>query len=337
MTDAPHIPVLLDEVLGALRLGDAPARVIDGTFGAGGYTRAILAAHPGNQVLAIDRDPTAIAAGQALVEREAGRLVLVQGRFGDLDTLARDHGFAEADGVVLDIGVSSMQLDQAERGFSFRFEGPLDMRMERAGESAADLVNEASEAALADVIYHYGEERRARAVARALIEARRRGRIETTAALAEIVAGVVRAEPGSGIHPATRTFQALRIAVNDELGELQRALHAAERTLRPGGRLAVVTFHSLEDRIAKQFFSARSGRAVAASHLPMAAQPAPRSFALATKGPVAAGEAECRANPRARSAKLRAGERTDAPPPPPLTALEALASLPEPQTRGGRR
>ncbi|MGX7703647.1 16S rRNA (cytosine(1402)-N(4))-methyltransferase RsmH [Methylobacterium sp. Gmos1] len=335
---APHIPVLLDEVLAALRLGSGPARIIDGTFGAGGYTRAILAADPENRVLAIDRDPTAIAAGQALVGEQAGRLTLVQGRFGDLDALAREHGFAEADGVVLDIGVSSMQLDQAERGFSFRFDGPLDMRMERAGESAADLVNEASEAALADVIYHYGEERRARAVARALIEARRRGRIETTAALAEIVAGVVRAEPGSGIHPATRTFQALRIAVNDELGELQRALHAAERTLRPGGRLAVVTFHSLEDRIVKQFFSARSGRAVAASrHLPMASQPAPRSFTLSTKGPVAAGEAECRANPRARSAKLRAGERTDAAPPPPLTALEALASLPETQTRGGRR
>ncbi len=334
----PHIPVLLNEVLTALRLGSGPACVIDGTFGAGGYTKAILAADPRNRVLAIDRDPTAIAAGQALVEAEAGRLVLVQGRFGDLDAIARDHGFTHADGVVLDIGVSSMQLDQAERGFSFRHDGPLDMRMERAGESAADLVNEASEAALADVIYHYGEERRARAVARALIEARRRGRIETTAALAEVVAGVVRPEPGSGIHPATRTFQALRIAVNDELGELQRALHAAEHTLRPGGRLAVVTFHSLEDRIVKQFFSARSGRAVTASrHLPMAAQPAPRSFTLATKGPVAAGDAECRANPRARSAKLRAGERTDAAPPPPLTALEALASLPETQTRGGRR
>ncbi|GJD49654.1 Ribosomal RNA small subunit methyltransferase H [Methylobacterium crusticola] len=333
---APHVPVLLDEVATALRLGEGPATLIDATFGAGGYTRMMLAAHPENRVLGIDRDPSAIAAGQALAEDSAGRLALAQGRFGELDALARDRGHAAVDGVVLDVGVSSMQLDRPERGFSFRHDGPLDMRMEAAGASAADLVNESSEAALADIVYHYGEERRARAVARAILEARRRARIETTGALAEIVAGVVRAEPGSGIHPATRTFQALRIAVNDELGELQRALHAAERILRPGGRLAVVSFHSLEDRIVKQFLSTRSGRAVAASrHLPMAAQPAPRSFALVTKGPVGPSEAECRRNPRARSAKLRAGERTAAPVPEPLAALAVLAALPATRERGG--
>lgn len=334
---ASHIPVLLDEVAAALRLGEVAGVFVDGTFGAGGYTRAILDADPQNRVIAIDRDPTAIAAGRALAGAMDGRLVLVEGRFGDLDALAADRGCPAVDAVVLDVGVSSMQLDRAERGFSFRHDGPLDMRMGAEGPSAADLVNEASEAELADIIYLYGEERRARAVARAILEARRRAPITRTAALADLVAGVVRAEPGSGIHPATRTFQALRIAVNDELGELQRALHAAERILRPGGRLVVVTFHSLEDRIVKQFLSARSGRAVSASrHVPMAAKPVPRSFTLVTKGPVGPGEAEAVRNPRARSAKLRAGERTDAPVPEPLASLEALAALPS-RDRGGRR
>ena len=226
-----------------------------------------------------------------------------------------------------------MQLDEAERGFSFRRDGPLDMRMERDGDSAADLVNRASEAELADVFFHFGEERRARAVARAVIERRRKGRIETTGELAELVAGLVRAEPG-GIHPATRVFQGLRIAVNDELGELVRALHAAERVLRPGGRLAVVTFHSLEDRIVKQFLAVRTGRAPGLSrHLPRG-EAAAASFVAVTKGPVAASEAEAARNPRARSAKLRAAERTEAPPQEPLTALEALASLPD---KGARR
>ncbi|WP_298960408.1 16S rRNA (cytosine(1402)-N(4))-methyltransferase RsmH [uncultured Methylobacterium sp.] len=334
---APHVPVLLDEVVQALDLDRPGATVVDGTFGAGGYSRAILAACPQGRVVAIDRDPTAIAAGRPLADESGGRLTLAEGRFGDLDALAREHGLPAADGVVLDIGVSSMQLDRAERGFSFRQDGPLDMRMEGRGTSAADLVNEASEAELADIVYHYGEERRARAVARAILEARRKGPIETTTALADLVAAVVRAEPGSPIHPATRTFQGLRIAVNDELGELVRALHAAERLLKPGGRLVVVTFHSLEDRIVKQFLSARSGRAVTASrHLPMAAEPPPRSFTLVTKGPVGPSEAECRANPRARSAKLRAGARTDAPAPPPLSALDALAALPA-ERRGGPR
>ncbi len=339
---SPHRPVLLAEVCAALALERGPRRLVDATFGAGGYTRALLAADPGNHVIAIDRDPTALAAGTALVAEAGGRLTLVPGRFGDLDTLVHDVGgcgvASGVDGVVLDIGVSSMQLDDAGRGFSLRRDGPLDMRMECAGASAADLVNEAPEAELADIIYHYGEERRSRAVARALIEARRRAPITTTLALADLVAGVVRAEPGSHIHPATRTFQALRIAVNDELGELVRALHAAERLLRPGGRLAVVTFHSLEDRIVKQFVSARSGRAVAASrHQPVASRPPARSLSAVTKGPVAPGEAEIGANPRARSAKLRAAERTEAACPEPLAALETLAALPPRVERGGRR
>ena len=322
-----HVPVLLAEVLEALA-AERGGVFVDGTFGAGGYTQGILSANVRNRVVAIDRDPAAIAAGAALVLRARGRLALVPARFGDLDRVAAEAGFSGGvDGVVLDIGVSSMQLDEAARGFSFRHDGPLDMRMERQGESAADLVNGASEATLADIFFHFGEERRARAVARAVIERRRKQPIETTGALADLVAGLVRAEPG-GIHPATRVFQALRIAVNDELGELVRALHAAERALKVGGRLAVVTFHSLEDRIVKQFFAARSGRTPMGSrHLPQAEAAEP-SFALVTKGPVAASEAEARKNPRARSAKLRAAERTDAPAQAPLTALEALAALP---------
>jgi 16S rRNA (cytosine1402-N4)-methyltransferase len=334
---APHIPVLLDEVIAALAPSEG-GLTVDGTFGAGGYTRALLAADPALRVLAIDRDPTAIAGGQALVTEAQGRLTLVPGRFGDLDTLALEAGLGPVTAVVLDIGVSSMQLDTPERGFSFRHDGPLDMRMGADGPSAADLVNEADEAELADIIYHYGEERRSRAVARAIHETRRRGRIETTAQLAEIVAGVVRAEPGSHIHPATRTFQGLRIAVNDELGELVRALHAAERVLVPGGRLAVVTFHSLEDRIVKQFFAARSGRASQGSrHLPGSTTAEIRSLTPVTKGPVLPGEAELARNPRARSAKLRAVARTDSPVPAPLSAIETLASLPDPRSRGARR
>lgn len=332
---APHVPVLLTEVLTALELSGR-SLAVDGTFGAGGYTRAMLSAHPGVHVLGIDRDPGAILGGAALVASSEGRLTLVPGRFGQLDAVVRGAGHAEADAVVLDIGVSSMQIDQPERGFSFRNDGPLDMRMERAGQSAADLVNEADEGDLADIIYHYGEERRSRAVARAIIEARRKGRIETTAALAEIVASVVWADPASGIHPATRTFQGLRIAVNDELGELVQALHAAERVLKPGGRLAVVTFHSLEDRIVKQFFSARSGRAAQASrHVPSVEVSTPRSFRAVTKGPVLPSDAEIAANPRARSAKLRAVERTESAAPAPLAAIETLAALPDRTGRSG--
>ncbi|MEH3116160.1 MAG: 16S rRNA (cytosine(1402)-N(4))-methyltransferase RsmH [Methylorubrum populi] len=334
---ARHVPVLLAEVLAALAL-DRPGLAVDGTFGAGGYTRALLGAEPGVRVVAIDRDPTAIRAGADLVDAAGGRLRLVQGRFGDLGALLADQGERRADWVVLDIGVSSMQLDEAQRGFSFRQDGPLDMRMGGEGRNAADLVNGAEEGTLADILYHFGEERRSRAVARAIVEARRRAPIETTAQLADLIAGVVRPEPGSPIHPATRSFQGLRIAVNDELGELVRGLHAAERVLKPGGRLAIVTFHSLEDRIVKQFLSARSGRAAQASrHVPGVERPAPKSFRPVTKGPVLPSEAETEANPRARSAKLRAAERTDAPPPPPLTAIETLASLPEAKGRGTRR
>lgn len=325
-----HRPVLLAEVVASLSL-DRAALAVDATFGAGGYTRAMLDAAPALRVIGIDRDPTAIAGGAALAQTAGARLALVRGRFGGLDAIVRAQGADAADAVVLDIGVSSMQIDQPERGFSFRNDGPLDMRMDRDGPSAADLVNEAEETALAGIIFHYGEERRSRAVARAIIEARRRARIETTGALAEVVSSVVWADPASGIHPATRTFQGLRIAVNDELGELVQALHAAERILAPGGRLAVVTFHSLEDRIVKQFFSARSGRAAQASrHLPGVETPLPRSFRLVTKGPVAPTDAETQANPRSRSAKLRAAERTEAPVPAPLSAIEALAALPVP-------
>jgi 16S rRNA (cytosine1402-N4)-methyltransferase len=327
-----HVPVLLAEVCDALRAGRGGV-FVDGTFGAGGYTKALLDACPGNRIIAIDRDPDAIAAGAALVAEARDRLTLVPGRFSQLDTIIADAGLTHVDGVVLDIGVSSMQLDEPERGFSFRHDGPLDMRMEQNGPSAADLVNEASEAELADVFFHYGEERRARAVARAVIERRRKDPIETTGQLADLVAGLVRAEPG-GLHPATRVFQALRIAVNDELGELTRALHAAERVLRPGGRLAVVTFHSLEDRIVKQFIVARSGRMAGGSrHRPTAETAAPTFHAASVPG-----EAETRANPRARSAKLRAAERTEAPAGPALASVNALAELPRTaEPRGARR
>jgi 16S rRNA (cytosine1402-N4)-methyltransferase len=330
-----HVPVLLGEVCEALEAARGGV-FVDGTFGAGGYTRAILDLHPQNKIVAIDRDPDAIAAGAPLAARIGARLALVTGRFGDLERLAAGQGFESVDGVVLDIGVSSMQLDSAERGFSFRQDGPLDMRMEREGASAADIVNDAPESELADIFYHYGEERRARAVARAIIEARRRAPIETTRALADLVAAHVRQEPG-GIHPATRIFQALRIAVNDELGQLVRALHAAERTLKPGGRLVVVTFHSLEDRIVKQFFAARTGRVAAGSrHLPQGEVVEP-SFRPVTKGPVGPSEAEIARNPRARSAKLRAGERTEAPAQEPLSALMMLAQLPRTADKRGRR
>ena len=308
---ARHAPVLLDEVVAALGAGSG-GLFMDGTFGAGGYSRAILGANRQNRVLAIDRDPDAVAAGETLVAWSRERLRLSQGRFGELDRIAAENGAIGTDGVVLDIGVSSMQLDRPERGFSFRQDGPLDMRMEQSGPSAADLVNETEEGELADIIYGYGEERRSRAIARAIVERRRRSRFESTADLAELVARHVRGEPG--IHPATRTFQALRIAVNDELGQLTSALDAAERVLKPGGRLVVVTFHSLEDRIVKQFMLERSRREPRGSrHMPDLAISDPATFAPVGKGPVAPQPAEVAANPRARSAKLRVAERTDAP------------------------
>jgi 16S rRNA (cytosine1402-N4)-methyltransferase len=315
-----HIPVLLDEVLAALA-PLAGATVIDGTFGAGGYARAMLRAGAA-RVIGIDRDPEAL--GRAGVSDP--RLTLIEGRFGELDRLAED--FAPVDAVVLDIGVSSMQLDQAERGFSFQQDGPLDMRMSgagpHAGPSAADLVNRADEAELADILYDFGEDRAARRIARAIVRAREAAPITRTGQLAEIVAAALprlRPRPGQGqVHPATRAFQALRIAVNDELGELARGLAAAERVLAPGGRLAVVTFHSLEDRIVKRYLQAASATAAGGSrHAPARALPPPRFAPPA--GPVGPGAAELARNPRARSARLRSAVRTDAAP----VALDAAA------------
>ncbi|MBV9078393.1 MAG: 16S rRNA (cytosine(1402)-N(4))-methyltransferase RsmH [Methylobacteriaceae bacterium] len=308
---ALHQPVLLAEVVEAL--GAARGGVfLDGTFGAGGYTAAILKAHPDNRVVALDRDPDAIAGGAGAVAAAGGRLALIQGRFGALDRVCAELGAAPLDGVVLDIGVSSMQLDRPERGFSFRTDAPLDMRMEQDGPRAADLVNELPEAELADLIFQFGEERRSRVIARSIVERRRRGRIETTAELSELVARHVRAEPGH--HPATRTFQALRIAVNDELGQLEAALDAAERALSPGGRLVVVTFHSLEDRIVKQFAQDRTRSGPRASrHLPAEPDAPEPTFAAVARGPVLPSPEEVAANPRARSAKLRVVERTAAP------------------------
>ncbi|MBB4197190.1 16S rRNA (cytosine(1402)-N(4))-methyltransferase [Rhodoblastus sphagnicola] len=307
MSDARHIPVLLAEVLDALDV--APGKTfIDGTFGAGGYTRGIL--ERGGDVLALDRDPTAIAAGQDLVAEAGGRLKLVETRFSRMEQVAADQKF---DGIALDIGVSSMQFDEAERGFSFRFDGPLDMRMSRNGRSAADLVNETEQDDLANLIYLYGEERASRRIARAICIERAKAPILTTLRLAEIVARANPSRP-QDIHPATRTFQALRIAVNEELDEFSRALEAAERLLKPGGRLAVVTFHSLEDRIAKKFFGDRSGRGRAASRLLPGEIPPPEpTFALHGRQPVAAGYEESLKNPRARSAKLRWAERLASP------------------------
>jgi len=307
----PHISVLLAEVVAAL----APAAgdvVVDGTFGAGGYTRAILAAAP-CRVFGIDRDPSAVATGRVLAETSEGRMTMLDGRYGDMDRLLAQAGIAQVNGIALDIGVSSMQIDQAERGFSFAKDGPLDMRMEQNGPSAADVVNSASEAELADIIYHLGEERFARRVARAIVEARTDAPFTRTLQLANVVRGAVR-KSGDGIDPATRTFQALRIHVNDELGELERGLEAAERLLAPGGRLAVVTFHSLEDRVVKNFLKKRAGDMPAPSrHLPSpVAGPAP-TFTLLGRKAIAPSDAETRANPRARSAKLRAAKRTGAP------------------------
>src|SRR6185437_14706950 len=252
---APHIPVLARPAIDFLNLREGGV-YIDGTFGAGGYTRAILTG-ANCKVIAIDRDQSAIALGADLVEAAQGRLTLTEDRFSRLDSIAREMGYAAADGVVLDLGVSSMQLDRPERGFSFRHDGPLDMRMGIEGASAADVVNAAAERDLANIIFLLGEERHSRAIARAIVRAREQAPIETTRALADLVASVVRSRPGD-IHPATRTFQALRIFVNDELSELTTALAAAERILKAGGRLAVVTFHSLEDRIVKSFLSERS-------------------------------------------------------------------------------
>ena len=307
--DQRHISVLGPEAVAMLVPHDGGI-YIDATFGAGGYSRLILST-PGTRVIAIDRDAAAISGGRALVDESGGRLVLVQQRFSHLAEICAAQGIAAVDGVVMDVGVSSMQLDEAGRGFSFRLDGPLDMRMGGDGLTAADVVARASERDLADVIYIFGEERHSRAVARAIVAARQEQPITTTRALADIVARVVRSKPGD-IHPATRTFQALRILVNEELDELEQALSAAERVLKPGGRLAVVSFHSLEDRIVKTFIAERSKSGGGSRHLPEVAPAAP-SFRSLTRRPAIPGEAEIASNPRARSAKLRAAERTDAP------------------------
>jgi 16S rRNA (cytosine1402-N4)-methyltransferase len=330
---ARHIPVLRADVLKALS-PQPDGLYLDATFGAGGYSTAILAT-PGTRVLALDRDPRAIAGGFDIVEAAGGRLTLVEARFSELESVARAQGLDAFDGIVFDIGVSSMQLDEAERGFSFRNDGPLDMRMSTRGESAADLVNTADEATLADIFYHFGEERAARRIAKAIVTARADAPITTTGQLAALISRVVPAKPGQ-IHPATRSFQALRIAVNEELHELVEGLSAAEQLLKPGGRLAVVTFHSLEDRIVKQFFAARSGRGEAKSRrLPGEPERAASSFALTGKQPIEASATEIADNPRARSAKLRWVERTAAPAPQLDPGLVALAHLP--QHRAGRR
>ena len=307
--DVRHIPVLGREAVEMLAPRDGGVYV-DATFGAGGYSRMILGT-AGTRVIGIDRDRTAVAGGFDLVDQSDGRLTLVEDRFSHLAEICAAEGVEAVDGVVMDVGVSSMQLDQAGRGFSFRSDGPLDMRMGSAGLTAADVIAKASEAELADIIYIFGEERHSRAVARAIVAARKETPIATTRALADIVARVVRSKPGD-IHPATRTFQGLRIFVNEELDELHLALEAAERVLRPGGRLAVVSFHSLEDRIVKDFFNARGKTGGGSRHLPEVKQAAP-SFKLLTRRPVTPDEEEVAANPRARSAKLRAAERTDAP------------------------
>ncbi len=310
MTEAPHTSVLLDEVVEAI----APAEgrvVVDATFGAGGYSRAFL--DRGAEVIAFDRDPAARRFADALAETAPGRVQLVQRRFSELEDGLAEAGHARCDGVAFDLGVSSMQLDEAERGFSFMRDGPLDMRMGSEGPTAADLVNTAEPADLSRTFWLYGEERQSRRIAAALVRRRTEQPFTRTLDLAEVVERALGGRRGAPTHPATRVFQALRIAVNEELAELEAGLEAAERALSPGGRLAVVTFHSLEDRIVKGFFTERAGRTPAGSrHLPPTQKgPAP-TFDLLFKNAHAPTEAETRANPRARSAKLRAGVRTDA-------------------------
>ena len=302
-----HIPVMLGEVVAALQ-PEAGKVILDGTFGAGGYTSALLSA--GSSVIALDRDPTAISAGQALVQKSEGRLSLIHSEFSRLAEYVPDGGL---DGVVFDIGVSSMQIDEAERGFSFQRNGPLDMRMSSSGVSAADVVNRAKVGDLIRIFGFLGEEKHPGRIARAIEKRRATQLFETTRDLANLIESVNPRKAKDKIHPATRVFQALRIFVNDELGELVRALFAAERSLKPGGRLVVVTFHSLEDRIVKQFFSDRSGKASGSRHMP-AVEVRSAVFEFPGKQMIAASEGEAEVNPRARSAKLRMGVRTEAKP-----------------------
>ncbi len=308
---APHMPVMLREVIAALN-PKAEGLYVDGTFGRGGYTRALLTA-TSMRVVGIDRDPEAIAAGQSMVQDFAPRFKLLQGVFGDMESLLATENVAAVDGVTLDLGVSSPQLDQAERGFSFQDDGPLDMRMSRSGATAADIVNATAERELADLIFKYGEERHSRRVAKRIVAERATTPFTSTRQLASVVRQAV-PRSADGIDPATRTFQALRIAVNDELGELERGLRAAERLLKPQGRLAIVSFHSLEDRCVKDFLRQRSADAPRASrHAPANDRVAPPSFRLLNRKPQLPSESDIAVNPRARSARLRVAERTDAP------------------------
>jgi 16S rRNA (cytosine1402-N4)-methyltransferase len=310
-----HVPVLISEVLETLAPKDGEI-YIDGTFGAGGYTRAILSA-ANCKVLALDRDPNAVRDAAALVEEASGRLQIVEAPFSDMEAVAKAELAGVApDGVVLDIGVSSMQLDDAERGFSFQHDGPLDMRMSGAGLTAAEFVNEAAEEEIANVIYIFGEEHKSRAIARAIVKRRAEKPFARTLDLADAVSRVFHGRKIDGRHPATRTFQALRIFINDELGELASALSAAERILKPGGRLIVVSFHSLEDRIVKKFIAARAGRTASVSrHFPLESiKTSAPSFRIFNARPLTPSKGELDVNPRARSARLRAAIRTDAAP-----------------------
>ena len=301
-----HLPVMVDEVVQALAIARGET-LVDGTFGAGGYTLAMLAAGAG-RVIGFDRDPDAIAQGPTLVPDD--RLTLIEERFSQMDRVLAERGIGPVDGIALDIGVSSMQLDQADRGFSFQADGPLDMRMSKSGLTAAEFLNQADEAEIARILKDYGEEPRARAIARAIAAARP---VERTAELAAIVRRAAGFRAGQRTDPATRTFQAIRIHLNAELDELEDGLAAAERSLKPGGRLAVVTFHSLEDRIVKRFLRTRSGATPAGSrHRPVLTDPAVPTFERVAR-PVSPSEREMAANPRALSARLRSAVRTSAP------------------------
>ena len=329
---ATHRPVMLGQVLAALAPRDG-AIYLDATFGAGGYSSALLDAAD-CAVWGIDRDPDTISRGVALQERYLGRFTVIEGRFGDMDALLAARGISAVDGIAFDLGTSSMQLDEPRRGFSFHRDGPLDMRMSRSGRSAAEIVNSLDETPLGDIIRRYGEERGARRIARAIVEARRGAPITRTRQLAELVRGAVPPRRGRGHHridPATRTFQALRIHVNDEIGELRRGLDAAEALLAPGGRLAVVSFHSLEDREVKNFLKERAGRRPRGSrHLPEAgAAGRAATFALMSRRALKPARDEVVANPRARSARLRTARRTDAPAwTRPGTGADGLAARP---------